>query len=235
MPDGFRFAVATSAPELKKAFGDFARKQLPFATAVSLTHLARESQERVQVEMTGRFKLHGTRLQQGVRIKPADKRDWPNLRAIVGDKDEFMVRQETGGEKRAQKGASQVAIPVAMVAKLKGPTGRPPRRLVPKVIMNQSGIYERPGDAIVASPRRAEKLLGNERKAALRLWFVRSSVRIKPRFKFRETVVDEAQHRYAAIFERNLTAAVKSARARNVKMASETARALWLKALRSVS
>lgn len=232
----FGFAVATSAPELARAFGDLARKQLPFATAVALTRLAQDAQTRVRDGMASKFKLHGNRLVRGVQIKRAEKRDWPDVRAVVGDRDEFMVLQETGGERRAEKGGgSHVAIPTKLVTSRRTSAGRPPKALKPKALLANKRAHARriAGEAIVA--RLTGKKSATGRPEQLTYWLLRKSARIKPVFRFRETVTDTAEDRFRPVFERELTAAVKSARVRNMKLSSEYGRLLYLRAVRSIA
>lgn len=229
-----RFAIECAVPEVKRTLLDIAQKQMKFATAVSLTRLAQRSVPDVKERMAGAFELHGERLKKGVRYTPADKHDWPNCRSVVGDKDEFMVQQETGGTKRPQKGAQHVAIPLAIIARRKSATtGRPPKGLKPRGLLDRPGVHEYANNAIMAGPKAAERIVGRPRTT--RLWFLRREVRIKPRFGFRETVKKTMTDHWAATFQTELTAAIKSARVRDMHLSSEQGRALYLKALRKIS
>lgn len=82
-------------------------RRVEFAAAKTLTRLAVDSQEQVRRELPRRFEIRNKGVAQGIRIKPATRKD---LSAAVGSIDEFMVLQETGGTKRSRSGQS-LAVP----------------------------------------------------------------------------------------------------------------------------
>ena len=72
------------------------REQLPFAAAKALTMTVQDVQHELQSEMPSRFTIRRTWTIQGIRIKPATKRE---LTAAVYSRDPFMDLQESGGTK----------------------------------------------------------------------------------------------------------------------------------------
>lgn len=226
MAEGFRISVESNAPGLAEAFQMLAERQLPFATAVALTRVAQDAQEGVRRDMPHRFKLRGSRLLKGVQITRAEKRDWPNPKAQVGSRDEFMVTQELGGERRPQKGASFMAIPTRVVTSQRTSTGGVPRRLKPRNVNKARKI---PGDRIVAPLSKGKSATGKKLDEAS-FWLLRRRVKIKPRFRLRETVEGSVESTYPKRFEEEFAAAMKSARAKAGKFTSEQARAFYLQA-----
>lgn len=223
---GIGVAIETSAGDLAGVFGELVRDQLPFAATVALTRLAQEVQAEEKADLPRRLKIHGERVPRGIRVRRAEKRDWPNPKAEVGSLDEFLVLQELGGTKRPTKGASHVAIPARYVAARRKPaTGRFPKRLLPREIPKSRKIEGRE----IRAPVRG----GGDQSERI-FWFLRRSVQIKPRLRFRETAERTARAGYRVHFERELAAALKSARVRAGRFSTEAGRKFYLQALRSL-
>lgn len=224
---GIGVAVETSAGDLAGAFRALVHDQVPFAATVALTRLAQDVKTAEAEDLPKRLKTHGNRLQRGLRIRRAEKRDWPRPSAEVGTLDEFLVLQELGGTKKPQKGASHLAIPARYVAaRRKASTGRFPQRLLPRQIPKSRKVE---GQEIRA-PVKAAGRSSSERI----FWFLRKTATIKPRLKFRETAERTSRERYRTHFDRELAAAIKSARVRAGKFASAQGRAIYLRALASL-
>lgn len=224
---GIAVAIESNAEHLAGVLRTLVDDQVPFAATVALTRLAQDVKVAEAEDLPKRLKTHGTRLQRGLRIKRAEKRDWPNVKAEVGTLDEFLVPQELGGVKRATKGASHVAIPARYVAaRRRASTGRFPEKLKPRGIP------------------KSRKLDGKEIRATVKasgggssdrvFWFLRRSVTIRPRLKFRETAQRTSAANYRGHFDRELQAAIRSARVRAVKFTEQQARFFYQKALASL-
>jgi hypothetical protein len=83
-------------------------RQIPFATALALTRVAKIAQGVVRAELPRHFTIRTPFVAKGIRIRAATK---SRLFAEVGSKDRFMRAQALGGTKTAKEG-SHVAIPV---------------------------------------------------------------------------------------------------------------------------
>jgi hypothetical protein len=225
--EGIQVEIATNAPQLGAFFRVLVDEQIPFAGSVALTRLAQDVKVAEADDFPHRMKTHGERLARGLRVRRAEKRDWPKSTSAVGTIDDFLVLQEFGGTKRAQKGASHVAIPAAYVdARRRPTTGRFPSVLLPRKIPKSHKVE---GQAIRANVRVAGG--GSSDRV---FWFLRRSVHIKPRLRFRETAQKTAAAKYGAHFERELSAAIRSARVRAGRFTSEQGRFFYRKALASL-
>lgn len=206
--------VSSNAPELRRVFREMARTQIPFATAVALTKLAQLGRDAGRTRLEAEFKVRSKRVPRGLSIERAEKRDWPNPKAIVGHRDEFMLLHETGGFKKPQKGARRIAIPTRVVKRTT--TGRIVKRHKPASL--GSKLEERPGRF---GAKRLELTSRRARKDRRRILFLlRRRVRIEPRFRLRATVNGVAAAQYGPIFTRALDAAMRSARVRAGKFTS---------------
>ncbi|MEK7766078.1 MAG: hypothetical protein AAB368_07545, partial [bacterium] len=224
-----------NAAELAEALSAFAARQLPFATAVSLTRLAQGAQDELRKTLPSFFKVRGPRVGRGVTINRAEKRDWPRCKAEVGTRDEFMARQVTGGEKRPEKGAARVAIPTRFVASQRTSAGAIPARLKPRVVRSRKGAWvtrETGSAQLFLAVGQAKGVQARLRNAVL--FLLRTRAKIRPRWPFVRVAGEKARKDYRAIFARELTAAAKSARARGGHFTTAGGRSAYLKALRSL-
>lgn len=105
-------------------------RQIPFATALALTRVAKIAQGVVRNELPRHFTIRTTFVAKGIRIRSATK---SRLFAEVGSKDRFMKAQALGGTKTAQEG-SHVAVPVGARTTPKSVTrkGKWPTRMLTK-------------------------------------------------------------------------------------------------------
>lgn len=217
MADQFRVNVYTEIPQLIHFLDQSVRKQLPFATAVSLTRLARESRDEIRSDMTNRFTLRSTRVPKGIQFNRAEKKDWPHSFAEVGSKDEFMVKQEVGGIKKPESGTN-IAIPTRIVKR--GRSGKIPKRLLPRAIGNRKGSAKT-ADAIMRK-RTKRSPLGI-------MYLLRHTVKIDKRLGMQETTTKVVSSRYSAIFAKELQAAMNSQK-RKSKITSGGGRQAYLRA-----
>ena len=103
--------VATNLPDFERWIDGVARRQIPFATALALTRVARVAREDVVLGLPLHFVVRGPKLAQSIRWKPASKTDWPRPQSVVYTLAEALVLQESGGIKVPRKRA--LAIPGA--------------------------------------------------------------------------------------------------------------------------
>jgi hypothetical protein len=198
--------VTTTFPELVAWLGQLATKQVPFATAKALTRVAQDAQAEVRKELPHRFTLRSSWLVQGIRIVPAEKRDWPKARAIVGTRDQFLEIQETGGTKRPAKGAKNLAIPTAATTSRRTGTGRIPIARKPRALLDRPDVFVKDHGI---RQRRRRKTSGTP---VLTLFLLRPAAKIKPRLGLRETVQKVVEDRYALRFREAFDQAIQTPR-----------------------
>jgi hypothetical protein len=206
----FKVTVSTDAADLGRRLSNAAARQIPFATAKALTQLAAEALPKIRREMPFRFTIRSQRVIKGIRMNAAQKSDWPRVTSEVGTRDEFMVKHEVGGVKRAMRGAAHVAIPTRFVARQRTRGGRIPKRFRPRDAIGQ-------GRAKALHDRRIIKLLPRKRRSRNRdarsiLFLLRRRVKIKPRWHFEETVEEHARRRYGPLFKAAFEDALRTAR-----------------------
>lgn len=229
-------SVRTTAPAIVGAMDDFVRRQLPFATAVALTRVAVDSQEDSRRRLPEHFpgpakqgRSISPRIAQGIRVRPARKADWPDPAAQVVLLDAFMAHHVTGFEKRPEQGASRVAVPTRIVVRTSH--GKVPAGLKPRALRARKSVYV----TAETGPARIEQRLGKGRTGPIRnlgakaAWFTLvTSAHLKRTWPLDEEVRDTTGRTYWAHFERELTAAVRSARVRAGSFSSDDARAAYL-------
>lgn len=255
-----RFEVDANAQSLAEAFARLAREQLPFATAVALTRVAQEARDRERGALSDTFTLRSRRrVEGGIQINRAEKKDWPRSRAEVGLRDAFMARHVTGGVKTPKPGVSHVAIPTRLV--VRGPGGSVVSRLRPRPTRERPGAFvtdargqhsskTSPTGPALIRERVDAKLelqqkaqgLGKRRRVLSRIarldvatWYLlREQVQIRARWPFPRGVRGTVGERYGVHFEREFRAAVQSARAQAGKMTTEAGRYFYLRARRAL-
>lgn len=175
--------------------------QIPFATALALTRTAQDVQSEIRRQLPQRFVIRNNWVAKGIVISKATKRQ---LYAIVRSRDDFMVRQETGGTKT---GSGSIAVPQAVRRNKRDivtPGNRPAalkgkKRVFKATIRGTYGLWERKG---------------KKRTPIKLLYSLRPSVPIKPRFGFADTAEKTAQARFERHFALAFEQAVRTARAR---------------------
>jgi hypothetical protein len=92
------------------ALSAFDEKQFPFAVSKALNDTAYEARKAIQAAMPSEFTIRRDFVIEGVVVESATKQ---NLVATVFDRDDFMARQEYGGEKVSINGTSMIAVPLS--------------------------------------------------------------------------------------------------------------------------
>lgn len=216
----FRIKIETTAPQLSKQLRRVAEREIPFASTVALTRVAVLARDRVRGEMRFRFKLRSKRPPKGVIAIPAQKSHlWPKSEVAV--RDAFMALHATGGIKRPQKKAKNVAIPTSIVQRTGGGAVRAaqkPRRL--GASKNARWSKGRPGDLTdspaLLAPAGAARVRGNKTGTGLWIYFLfRRTARIKKRWPFESTIERAVRQNYQQQFLRALRESVASTKARN--------------------
>lgn len=114
-------------------------KDIPFATAKTLTRVAQDAQIEVKREIGKKFTLRNTWTQLGVKITPAEKLSWPITAEVYTDTGnasapDYLTGQEDGLMKVPHNGNQHIAIPTKYLrARFPGAIPPPvrPRNLLP--------------------------------------------------------------------------------------------------------
>lgn len=198
-----RRAIGKSAKAWRRTFESIRTKQIPFATAVALTKTARDANLAVRPTLAKRFTLRRKGLEKGWRSTRANKKDWPRIEAGVGSKEGFWKLHEYGGTKKPEN-ASKMVIPTR--ATKRGKTGKITPANRPTALLQK-------GKAIV-TPTAILKTKAKKRDPRRILFLRRKSVRVKKRLGARKTILVETRRVYPGHFERELAAAIQTARRR---------------------
>lgn len=230
---GFQVVVTSNAVDAARWLDGLARKQIPFASAVALTRLAQVAQKLLKANLRRHFTIRNARVGQGIRIKRAEKTDWPRCQAFVGSVDNFMINQATGEPKRSRDG-HHVAIPSRIAISARTGSGKMPAAVKPRALVHSSrgfiGLVEGGREAIF---RRTGRQKGNLRNLGVtRYYLLATQQPMKKRWPIREEVSQAVGSNYEAVFARELRAAIRSARARAGSFTGEQGKATYLSALR---
>lgn len=214
---------------------DIVRRQLPFATAVALTRVAIDSQAAVRSRLGETFRgpakqgrAINPRIAKGIRVKPASKGDWPHPEAQVGVLDEFMALHATGGVKRPKAGSRHIAVPTRLVKRMA--SGAVPSALKPRPFRNRPSVFveqERGVDRRIRQRFNARKRAELLRNVGT-FYHLVTSARIARTWPVEAQVGETVARTYAGHLDRELTAAVRSARSRSLRFTSELGRTLYL-------
>lgn len=80
-------------------------KQIPYALALAITEVANYSRDAVKSELPNHFTIRNNYTAKGIRVKRAEKRDYPNIHALVGSVDKFMDDHDQGGDRPKKRKA----------------------------------------------------------------------------------------------------------------------------------
>lgn len=197
--------IRSDAERIARQFGSIGMRQLPFALARGLTWLAQDAQKEVRRELPHRFIIRNHWTEKGIRIDMSRKNDY---RVTVYTKDPYMDRHEEGAIKRPKRD-SHLAIPDKIVRTKRGIIRK---RDLPDQLRSRNifiinhrtkreklnlpfGIYRRQG-----------------RKKPIRLYYLKPSVWVEPRWEFGRTVEKVVKARFHRVFSLSLDDAIRTAR-----------------------
>ncbi len=212
-----------------RSLNAFEKSQYPFALAHALTKTAGGAQRQAKRMTANKFDLHSKFVTQNIRITPAKKSDIVNYgfagAQVRTDKkiSRFMVQHEPGAMRRPLE-SSSISVPMRALQNIPGGyrtrggrvmTKYTPQRLLKgkkgkkgkrSILRNPFIMKGRGGTAIIA---RRE---GLKRKPLEYLYKFESTVKIKKRWGFVNTVRRFAKVRMKKNLERSLSMAVRSIR-----------------------
>lgn len=198
-----QISVSMNLGPFRRWLDGVAKNQIPFATAKALTQTGYDAQEAVKRELPARFTIRTPWLAKGIRVIPAKKF---RLQAIIGSKDEFMRRQEEGGEKEPRSGHKVVAIPkgvrsnprtITRPSRFPGALLKKPKYFVSKLESGDLGVFQR---------------LGRKGEHVKLMYSMRDKVTVKPRWHFYDTVNAVVSVKWLPNFRRALDFAMRTAR-----------------------
>jgi hypothetical protein len=134
------FNVKVDATDLVKGLSDLQKNQLPYAMAKALTATAKDAQTSVQASLSEKFHLRNNWTKQGIRVKPAEKKEWPITADVHSDTSnrstgapDYLGLQEDGGEKVPINGRHHLAIPTKYLRRMV--SGVIPQELRPRNLL----------------------------------------------------------------------------------------------------
>lgn len=206
-----RIQIQTDVAKTLRLVDDFTYKQVPFATALALTSLAKKAQSSVQGKLDEKFVLRSSWVKKGIQIEPARKADWPHSFSIVGSRDQFMALQAVGGIKKPKEGR-HLAIPQEGIRpniKDRIPKSKRPRQLLSKKRGKNLPFVtkSRKSGNMVVLRRTSEKRYPLEF-----LYSFHRETKLDSRWPFRKQVEDTIRGNYEKEFGHALARAIATAR-----------------------
>lgn len=105
--------IKTDAKELRRFLSQAVRKQIPFATSRAINGIAYDAKDREQAKLGQYFKIRTKWLTKrgAMPVVRSDKKQYPDIHAILGVKDEVAALNITGGKR--QSAQSSMAVPLS--------------------------------------------------------------------------------------------------------------------------
>lgn len=193
-----------------------AQKQVPFATAKSLTNLAKIAQTSLRGDIQRGMTLRRPWTLKGIQVKAAQKRDGLNgMYAEVGSKDWYMADQldDKSSTRKAPSGKKQF-LPYA--ARRGGKAAQIPKGLRPAAITQsaKSGSGGQDGKYFFKKGRGGRSMVYQNLKGGkLRLLYTVGDVQnIKPKIQLSDSVRNAISSKVEREFIRQMQAAIRSAK-----------------------
>lgn len=166
-------------------------KQIEFGVSLGLNKFAQKqvSIERQRAEAT--FTLRNQWVKKGITFNPSHKNQKPAPIAVIGHRDDYMVRQETGGTKRPTEGGSHVAVPAAI---RKSKSKRITKRNRPRALLANTGAT-RPAFIQTIAPGKVAIVRRKRKRSRFPLeilYFLPTKTRVPKRLDFVESVESNA-------------------------------------------
>lgn len=216
--------IETNLPKFITQFDALARDQLPYAHAVTLTYLAKRAKDKSIESLPHSFTVRRKWISQGIRSRPAEKKDYPNSTSYVGSVDPFMPDQVLGGTK-TPTGSSSLSVPVDIRKKI---TDTTPKSKWPSYLLASSPkdfafispqgekwFIQRPRPHKTNGPRAKRgshqaDLNWLEHNAFTLLYRIETNVHIPNRWPFQEIVEKEVEAEFFETFINALEGAIAS-------------------------
>lgn len=228
-----RFEIKADLSKLQSWVNWVGGKQIPYATARTLTELAGEVNRAAVKDLRKYFTLRNKYVIRSFRKTMADKRDYPHCYSVAGSVAPFMELQVSGGKKLGQ-GGSWLGVPKARGELLKArPTdgAKIPRPLWVNQLLSRKGYLMISGNnasPILLKQTRSGKykrrrssprsmpLVHRERPHTGKrgwkretLYVMKKEVQIPARFPFEEIAQKTIAENFEEIFIKNLEESLK--------------------------
>jgi hypothetical protein len=190
--------------EFVRTLNDVARKQVPFATSRAINETLLFAQAQVRRELPEHFKIRSNWVAKGIQVRMSDKR---TLTGLIFTRDEFMARQETGGEK--PRGDKEQAVPFA----IRGSDGQDKTlksRWPSQMIGKDRAFMVRSKTSRVALVLRRNGR--GKRKDQVLYVLLGKTLKVKARWNFRKRVEEIANQIFPMLFKSELASAIASRR-----------------------
>ena len=228
---GIKIKVKVDFRETVKQLNKLEKKQVPFATAKSLTELAKIGQRAVRNNLDKKFELRAKSfIKRNIRIIPAKKRDVNKLKAFsavyTDDKiTKFMVIHEEGGIRKSTQ-SKRLSIPSTDLQKLqfRKSTGAVKKKYQPRTLLKDfkgsrgkrgPRTRSRTKKPFIITGKGGQKLLvrriSKKRRPLELLYVFDKTIKITKRWGFEKTVRGIVGFKANRIFERNLNQALSTA------------------------
>ena len=144
------------------------KDQIPFALARTLTFTAKDAQAAVKASLPSKFTLRNRFMENGIRIKPAEKNDGrieADVHTFTSNSRTgapgFMDKQENGGERVPVQGRHHLAVPTRYLRQMAPdviPTELRPSTLL-GIIGDRYSTRNKKGQVSLVSTRRVRGLV----------------------------------------------------------------------------
>lgn len=206
---GLEVQIRSTAAKASERIRRLRLQQLPFSTAAALTKSAPPVTRALGLSIGQTFKQRSRGLSRAWTFDRALKSDWPTPRATLYLRRwaEFMADHATGGIRKAERGASRMAVPTSLVRRTS--TGRVRKADKPRRLREKEGtVVRREGASTVIQIKRKDR----EKTRASIFYTLHSRVRIRKVWAVRDVAAREFGRVYPATFRAELERNVARAR-----------------------
>jgi len=229
MTDGLKITIKTNAMAARHYFDSLSRSQLPFAMSKTVNEIAKLAKGFEQAKMDKYFNIRTPWLKKSAAMPIiwSNKRQDPNIHAILGVKDEVAALAAIGGTRKGEGGI--MAVPFSNTGE--GQSARsilnPGRETLPrskwpsKIVKPKRSSASRRRRGVKPKPFYMKSKTGRQfvalrstasPGALLFLYEFKSSVEVKKTWPLVDNVTDWVRNNYDDILSDNLDQAVKTMR-----------------------
>ncbi len=205
-------SIRDNIAQVQKRLTNIERKQIPFATAGAINDTLFDIRKQI-VGTTGprSFDIRNRRfLNAAIRVRKASKR---HLTGEVYDHlgRGQLQRHAKGGIKRPR--GRHIAIPGRDIeGKRSGSTGKIPKRLTPRTVLNKAGRRRAFITTFKSGQRAIVRRKGKKQLPLQILYLLERQTRIRKSFRFHEDATKVARRVFQRHFNRRLRQALRTAR-----------------------
>jgi hypothetical protein len=192
-------------PEIEafvRTLDDVGRKQVPYAASRAINEALLFARGQVRRELPEHFKIRSNWVAKGIQVRLSNKRA---LTGMIFTKDDFMARQEAGGDK--PRSGKEQAIPFA----IRGEDGQQKTlksRWPSQMIGKDRAFMVRSETSRVGLVLRRNGR--GKRKNQVLYVLLGKTVKVKARWNFRKRVEEIANQVFPMTFKAELAAAIAS-------------------------